>query len=85
MKYEIYQACDDWGLGFAVFTPDFNRVSDVFDTIEECEDFIESLNKAKVINEIGSLLWNIPLDDLLEMQKQIFDDMYESDIKDLLS
>lgn len=84
MKYEIYQTCDDWGLGFAVFTPDGNRISNVLDTIAECEDFINDLNKNKVINEIGALLWNVPLDDLLQMQKQMLDDLYQDDIKDLL-
>ena len=83
-NYRICSAADDFSIGYIVTDCYYNQISEVLGSIAECREFINDLNKALVINEISELLWCISLDDLLQMQKQIFDDMYEDDIKDLL-
>ena len=78
MKYKIAPSFDDFGVGYSVFDKNNNRLSSVFDSVEECQEFISDMQKSEVINSISELLWSISIDDLEGMKTQI-----EKDLKDI--
>ena len=70
MDYKICSAADEFSIGYVVTDCYYNQISEVLDSIAECREFINDLNKALTINEISELLWDISLEDLLEMKAE---------------